>query len=428
MVEQPAGVPTRNQTERQGTARKARAIASGLAVLLTLYMAGKYVNGDLKDAEVWYEAGRRVLTGKDLAWLPHYRYPPTFAVLISPLCAFGSGAFYFLWYAINLALFGLLLRLSRAVCFPHDQSPPSRYCWLPALLVAAFAVDNLILGQTNILITALIYWALLEDSRGRQWRSGLALGAGIAIKAFPAPLAAYLVCRGRLSAAGCGVLSCLFLLLVLPAPARGFGRNLREVEQWGRRVVMPYLSRGEAGDWGQHAIDFRNQSLAGVARRYLTRTDAQVAATGGDPIFVNLVELSPAQANAVIVGVFALLGIGFVGACGWQRPQDRAQRAAEYALVTALLLLVSALAWTYFFVMLLLPVTVCLRFLDRREELRPRTARMLRAALWAVGGAAVLLVSDYARALGSLCWATAIVALAIGVACRDVRRSAGLRA
>ena len=83
-------------------------------VLLTAYMAGKYLHHDFKDAEVWYDAGRRVLKGWTLANLPHYRYPPTFAVLVAPLCALGFAPFYFAWYVINLWLFGAMVVLSMA--------------------------------------------------------------------------------------------------------------------------------------------------------------------------------------------------------------------------------------------------------------------------------------------------------------------------
>jgi hypothetical protein len=386
-------------------------------------MVVKYVNGDFKDAEVWYDAGRRVLDGDGLAGLPHYRYPPAFAVLIAPLCALGLGPFYFLWYAINVGLFGLLFLLTRSICFPQGQPPPPWYPWLPALLVAPFAVDNLVLGQTNILITVLVYWALLEDSRGRWWRSGIPLGAAIAIKAFPAPLVVYLLYRGRLRASLAAVLSCAFFLLVLPALVRGPQRNLREVEDWRRRVVAPYLSRGEAGDWGQHALDFRNQSLSAVAGRYLTHVDAQVMAKRGRPIFINVADLAPGQVYAAVLGLFAAMSVGFAVACGPRGPLTQTQLAAEYALASLLLLLVSAVSWTYFFVMLLLPVTVSVLLLDARDQLRPGPRRMLQVGFWAVPAAAVLLASDYARALGNLCWAAVLLFLALSVACWDLRRS-----
>jgi len=415
---------TRRPSWPRSESRAARLalLTSGLLVLLlSAYMVGKILHGDFKDAEVWYDAGRRVLNAQGLANLPHYRYPPTFAVLVAPFCALGFAPFYFLWYVGNLWFFARSGGLARAICFPEAEKVSLCYHWMPALLVAAFAVDNLVLGQTNILIMLLVYWSYLLDLRGRQWLSGVPLGAAIAIKAFPAPLLAYFLYRGRLRVVAAGVLSCAISLLLLPAPVRGFRRNLREVGEWGSRVVTPYLSRGQAGDWGQHALDFGNQSLPAVARRYLTHVDAQVMARGGEPIYVSVANLPPGRVNAIVVALFAALALSFVAACGIRHPSDRG-RPVEYGLATVLLLLVSALSWTYFFVMLLLPVTVALRLLERPKPLRPVSVWALRAALWGLVAATVLLVSHHARAAGNLFWAAMLMFVALALACRDLRR------
>ncbi|UCC67730.1 MAG: DUF2029 domain-containing protein [Armatimonadota bacterium] len=400
-----------------------------LVMMLTAYMIGKFLHSDFKDAEVWYEAGRRVLDGRTLANLPHYRYPPTFAVFVAPFCAVGFAPFYFFWYVLNLWLFGLSGRAARAICFGPGREVSLHYHWLPIVLVATFAIDNLILGQTNILIMLLVYWSFLEDSRNRQWISGLPLGAAIAIKAFPAPLLAYFLYRGRLRVVVAALVSCAFFLVVVPVPARGFHRNLREVGDWGRRVVVPYLSRGQAGDWGQHSLDFGNHSLPAVARRLLTPVDAGVAAREERPLHVNVAELAESQVNWIVLGFFAALGLAFVAACGWRRPVTPTERAAEYSMATLLLLLVSALSWTYFFVILLLPVIVGLWLLADRDRLRPASAWAIRVGLWALVMATLLLwpaarPTQYVRAVGSLCWATLALFAGLVLARWDLRRSA----
>ena len=142
-------------------------VAAVLCGVVTAAMIGKFLAGDFKDAEVWYDAGQRVLTGQTLAQLPHYRYPPTFAVLVAPLCALGFAVFFFSWYALNLLLFGLSVRAAARLVSPAEPALRAAWCWLAALLVAVFAVDNLFLGQTNILILLLVYWSLVEVERGR---------------------------------------------------------------------------------------------------------------------------------------------------------------------------------------------------------------------------------------------------------------------
>ena len=91
----------------QAAVRRAYIAAGVVAVLVTAVMVGKLLRGDLKDAPVWYDAGRRVLTGQSLIRLRSYRYPPTFAVLIAPLAALPFPAYFLIWHLLNLALFGL---------------------------------------------------------------------------------------------------------------------------------------------------------------------------------------------------------------------------------------------------------------------------------------------------------------------------------
>ncbi len=386
-------------------------------------MVAKFLHGDYKDAEVWYDAGRRVLTGEGLAGLPHYRYPPTFAVVVAPLAALGFAPFFFIWYLLNVALFGAALWLARALVFPSRAKVSPRDYWLPSLLVAAFAIDNLFLGQTNILVMALVYAAFLWDRQGRQWRAGLPLGAAMAIKTFPAALVLYFAFRLRGRVIAAALLCCVFFLLLLPAPARGFHRNLQEVSAWAERVAAPLVSRGEAGDWGQHSLDFGNQSLLAVARRYLTSVDAQVMARERPPIYVNIADLDPRKA-VLVAGVLAVaLCAGFVASVGSRRPRDPLRLAAEYAVATTLLLLLSPLSWTYFFVMLLLPVTLGVRLLSEKERLGPRSVLALRVALWGLVLATILLVSQYARALGNLLWAALLLCAALALVCLDLRRA-----
>lgn len=418
-----AGGPLDPAAGRKYPLHPAWVVAGVLFALVSAIMVGKFLHGDYKDAEVWYDAGRRVLTGDTLAGLPHYRYPPTFAVLVAPLAALGFGPFFFIWYLLNVALFGVAVWLARALVFTSGGRVSPRDYWLPSLLVAAFAIDNLFLGQTNILIMVLVYVSFLWDQQGRQWRAGIPLAAAMAIKTFPVALLIYFAFRLRGRVLASGVLCCAFFLLFLPAPVRGFGRNLQEVSGWAKRVAAPFVSRGEAGDWGQHSLDFGNQSLLAVARRYLSRVDAQVMARERPPIYVNIAELDSGQAVLVAGAVAILLCAGFALSVGWRRPRDPLRLAAEYGLATSVLLLLSPLSWTYFFVMLLLPVMLGLRLLSGRERLRPRSLLALRVALWGLALATILLASHYARALGNLFGATVLFYVALALVCLDLRRS-----
>lgn len=403
--------------------RRALLLAIIFTLLIAAVMVAKIRQHDMKDAEVWWNAGRIVLAGESMVGIRDYRYPPAFAVIVSPLTAAPLPVFAFIWYAINVGLFAVSLRLAAQLVEPGSRwSDLPRY-WLPVLLVAIFAVDNLFLGQTNILVTALIYWTLRELSRNREWLAGVPLAGAIAVKVFPAPLLAYLAFRLRVVAVVSTLLACLVFMLLVPAPVRGFGRNYDETRAWWQRVVEPYLSRGKAGDWGQHALDFGNQSLQAVAHRYLTRVNAYV--TARDPkrqLYVNFADLPPQQVNRVVLALFALLAAGFLAACGLRRPTDPLQQATEYSLAVILVLLVSALSWTYFFVMLLLPIATGLELLRERKRLRAASAWVVIAGIAACALSGPLLVNALARALGHLFWATMILYLGLAMACWDLRK------
>ena len=267
-------------------------IAAGVvALLITVVMVGKLLRGDLKDAPVWYDAGRRVLTGQSLIRLRSYRYPPTFAVLIAPLAALPFPAYFLVWHLLNMALFALTVRQAAHLAALGQPRPGFQLYWLPALLVLVYAVDNLFLAQTNILVMALVYASFCYLARGKEWWAGLPLarehrhqglpGADAGLSALPVAAAG-----GRFHTA-----RHRFLLV----PPSGAGERpppeLPGGEGLGACVVEPYLTRGRAGDWGQHALDFGNQSIQAVAHRYLTRVDANVAARRGKPIYVNVTDL-----------------------------------------------------------------------------------------------------------------------------------------
>jgi hypothetical protein len=184
------------------------------------------------------------------------------------------------------------------------------------------------------------------------------------------------------------------------------------------------VSRGQVGDWGQHSLDFGNQSLTAVARRLLTRVNAQVAAREGPDIYTNIADLGEGSVNAIVLAVSCLLALVLAYACGWRATQGKAQRATEYAIATTLLLLTSALAWTYFFVMLLLPATVGLRLATANRRVSARSVGALRVALVGLGAATVLLASQYARAIGCLFWASLLLFAALSLAALELRRAA----
>ena len=109
--------------------------AAVVFVVVTVVVALKLHSGDYKDAEVWYQVGRRVLLGQSVAGLRSYRYPPAFAVMIAPLCLLPFAAFFLVWYALNVGLFVASLRLAAKLISPAATWRGLPRYWAPTALV-----------------------------------------------------------------------------------------------------------------------------------------------------------------------------------------------------------------------------------------------------------------------------------------------------
>lgn len=126
--------------------------------------------------------------------------PPLSALLYMPFCCVSSGtaklAFNFLGV---LALFFSLRRLQQA--FPVS-SP-----WSALLPLVFFfpLYNNLVQGQTYLLLTAAFIHIFLLDTRGRWFMPGLLLALAISLKLFPLFLLLYFFIRGSYRALACTV-------------------------------------------------------------------------------------------------------------------------------------------------------------------------------------------------------------------------------
>ncbi|MBW2524488.1 MAG: DUF2029 domain-containing protein [Deltaproteobacteria bacterium] len=157
--------------------------------------------------------------------LPRNLYPPLPSCLLLPLALLDYGPARILWLCANQLLLALtmwgLARLWR------EQVGVS----LEPLVVVSFGLlatasapvfNHNWQGQTNLLVLALTTWAIALHLRGRRFDTwcGLLLGAGIALKLYPAVLLPYLLVRRRYVALGATASTCLVLtalsLLVVP--------------------------------------------------------------------------------------------------------------------------------------------------------------------------------------------------------------------
>jgi len=388
-------------------------ILAAIPLAPELFGAGK---GD--DYALWYWAGRQVLTGGDLYAVDGrttfpFLYPPLAAVLMAPFSLFGPAFSVLCIVLVNLASWWVAVTLSDRLS--GDKGP--RAWWvvaLPSLLSAFVVAETFNFGQANLLLLALMLAGLALLQSERPWSAGAMFALAASLKAFPVAILPYLLWRRRWRAAAAMVIGVGVLLLIVPAPFRGFERNLQEVRTWSEGMV---LSANQDG-FGQRLDEnwsWKNQSIVAVTHRFLRPLNAEVIGRDVKPIYVNILSLGYQQANLVLLAIAGLIGVGFCAVLPPERRRTLRSDAAEFALLLSLMTIASPIAYAYYFVWLLFPITV----LVYRAALEP--CAKARRTTWGLLALALALFAigpfyghaHWPQAVGNRFWATGIIAGAL---------------
>jgi hypothetical protein len=378
------------------------------------------------DYATWYAIGQRVLTGGDiystepdgaLAFL----YPPVAALVLAPFCLLGVEMLVLFLVLANIASWWVAIKLSERLSGVDGE----KAWWviaLPSALWLAYIIEIFQLGQPNLLLLAIMLagLALLQSRRG--WSAGTMFAAAAALKAFPVAILPYLLWRRRWAAAASMVLCSIVFLVLVPAPFRGFQRNLQDLKTWSHGMVFSTSEKG-FGQRPDQNWSWKNQSLIAVTHRYLRPLNAEAEDPHAAPIYVNLLNLSYDQANLVLAVIVGLIGVGFVVTLPPERRRTPASDGAEFALLITLMTIASPLARGYYFVWLLFPLTV---LIDRAVgDPDPRARRLtwrlivISLVLFSVGNNLVTI--RWPQALGNSLWASAVM---MGALIWHMRRAA----
>ena len=303
-----------------------------------------------KDYRLWYAVGLQVCNGEPLyptdsnGEFP-FIYPPTLAVFVfAPLSCAEPGRvrggpdrrhgwmLVCIAPALGQAGGGAYQLPSSGLRYGGRATVP--YVW-----------DMFLLGQVNLLLLTLTLGSLAALRAGWSWSAAAFWGWPSRSRGFRSrswsisPRAALVAVLATLGATAA-------VLLLLPAPIRGFERNLAEVRVWaagmlGDQSGNTLAQRNEIG------FTRRNQSLEAVAHRLLRPLPA------GDPhkapVYVNLASVSPATARAVGIGGCLLLGCVLLIVTRRRFAPTAGAEGLEVGMVLVLTVLCSPLSWTYFF-------------------------------------------------------------------------------
>jgi hypothetical protein len=339
-------------------------------------------HGKTKDYPLWYSVGQQVLQGGDLYPKESndsfaFLYPPLSAILLAIPSYFGKIPLYLALCLLNAAAWWMTAQLSNAMT-GSGKTPDPWLEALPGIVTITFVFDMFDLGQPNLVLLAMMLLGFLWLGQERAWLSGSVFALAAAIKVFPVAVLPYLLWRRRWVSATSMIAFLGIFLFLVPAPIRGFERNLSELTTWYRGMVGSNSERGfgqrDAQNWS-----WVNQSIIAVTHRLLRPVNYNQIDPAKPAQYMNVADLDYKTANAVVLAVFAAIGLGFIAIIPARARMTPKSTAEEIGILFCLMTIASPLARQYYFVWLFFPLTVL--FQRAAFDPRPKARAVSGAAL-----------------------------------------------
>jgi hypothetical protein len=285
-------------------------------------------------------------------------HPPTAILLALPLAGLSFPSAFLVWNLFSLAaLVASLGLIARGLGWRYSP-------WVVLPLLALLVVchpfwHQMIHGNLNLLLLALLTGTWAAARAGRPGLAGAALGTAAALKLFPAFLAVYFLARreGKVLKVAAATLAALTLLTAAILGTEAYRTYLGE--------VLPHTAERYRAAWF-------NLSLAGFWAKLF---DPQTGDRG--------MHLTPLLASRPLAhAAFAASAILVAAVVARVAARARSRSAADLAFGLALLgmLLVSPITWEHYLLLLPLPLAVLWQRLPPLEGVR-----------WVYGAAVVLL-------------------------------------
>ncbi len=173
--------------------------------------------------------------------LDYFRYPPVFAVALTPLAALGLYLGGILWGWLNLAVFGAgLWRAWRDLLQTRGWGERRQILFF--LLALLGALRGLWNGQSNALAVGLLLLGTADLFCRRPWRAAFWLAGAVALKLTPLPVVLLLVAVCPRSLLG-RVPAALAVIGLAPFLLGPVGMAARHYEEWLNHLVSSASER-----------------------------------------------------------------------------------------------------------------------------------------------------------------------------------------
>lgn len=341
-------------------------IAAWLAVVAYLLgFAISAANRSQGDFTIYRNAGLAAAAGRsiyDFHDLSPFQYAPIYAIIFIQFGLISRRPAQLLWFAISMAaaLPAMIVGAYRMLLGP-DFKWRAEMIIVPLILITRFILPNFDQGQINLVVVAMIVWALTFAYESKPVSAGLLLAASVLIKPLALPAVAYLLFRRRFAV----IISMVaFYLALLWLPSLFIG--LRPAIDQTADYFSSLLGRVPSNHMSHDLLSAYDQSAAAIAVRLL------FSPKGGMGL------MSQSHAAALGFGVnLGLLGLVIWKAAHNRSPaHDRPALAAIFCCIPSLL----PVSWLEYYVALEIPYAALVTELSSQESDRGR-AKMIYAVL-----------------------------------------------
>jgi hypothetical protein len=175
------------------------------------------------DFNTYYLAGERVIGGLPIypsTDSDRFLYAPIFALALAPIAALPLKLAQLAFFILNAFALVELLIGTGVMLFGRKRQLPAALVVIPVALCFRFIGNNVEHGQINLIVLALLVWAIIFSEERRAPLAGLMLAAAILIKPFAILAAAYIFIRRRFNSFGWTIAGGIILII---APVFIFG-------------------------------------------------------------------------------------------------------------------------------------------------------------------------------------------------------------
>jgi hypothetical protein len=194
------------------------------------------------------------------------------------------------------------------------------------------------MGQLNMTMLALMLFGFVALDEKKPITAGVLFALCAAAKAFPFTIIVYLLWRRFFKAAASMLVALAIVLILLPAPFRGFDRNWQELGTWTDHMLL-HNNGSSLANQPDRGYRYGNQALISVVNR-LTRP-LPIGKPKDGNLTVNFITLSPSQSFLAAFAVIGALGLGFVAAMPPRRLLTRRVLGLEGSIVLLFIVIFS---------------------------------------------------------------------------------------